>query len=89
MHTTEIKQRDMENQTGAQETTRISDMENIISTKEAAEILGYVPAALRKLCGNEEKREELGARKIGRDWIFMKEIVQKLAEEKKKKKILN
>lgn len=65
-------------------------MENLIGTKTAGDRLGYTSSYMRKLCADKTMREILGADKIGRDWLFKKDSIEKFAEEReKKKKILN
>lgn len=57
-------------------------MENLIGTKKAGEKLGCTDAYMRKLCADAVIREFFQARKIGRDWMFTKEKIDEIVEDK-------
>jgi hypothetical protein len=52
------------------------DSEPPIGTAEAAQILKCDPRTVRRL------RQDLGGRKIGRDWVFTKSVVQEYEEQR-------
>ena len=59
---------------------------DIINTKEAGNILDCTPDYIRALCADKEKRELIGASKMGKIWILLKDKVEKYAEEREAKK---
>jgi len=61
---------------------------DFIDSREASKILDCTPSNIRLLCSSKEKREILGATKMGKFWIFKKSNVEEYAierEEQKKK----
>lgn len=42
----------------------------LINSTEAGRILKRSDSCIRRLCGNEELKKELGAQKIGKTWIL-------------------
>jgi len=62
-------------------------MEELIGTRQAAEMLNVTSVYIRMLCKEENVKDKLMARKMGRDWFFEKnkvlEIVEKMRKEKR------
>ena len=50
------------------------ELEQVLSTEEAAEILGCTPRNVRYLA------RDLDARKVGRTWVYPKQVVEEHAE---------
>jgi len=54
--------------------------EDLITTEEAAKILGVTPAYIRRLCA----RRTLGGKRYGRDWLMTRKSVMEFAATERK-----